>query len=86
VKVRTSLYEHAGGEEALHRLEEVFYAKVLADPVGVGNRELASAFGGQVGSAASVSTVVRKRWVQSSAWRRVSAKTIGCLGSGLGVG
>jgi hemoglobin len=29
----TSLYEHAGGEEALHRLEEVFYAKVLADPV-----------------------------------------------------
>jgi len=33
VKVRTSLYEHAGGEEALHRLEEVFYAKVLADPL-----------------------------------------------------
>jgi hemoglobin len=29
----TSLYEHAGGEEALHRLEELFYAKVLADPV-----------------------------------------------------
>ena len=29
----TSLYEHAGGEEALHRLEEPFYAKVLADPV-----------------------------------------------------
>jgi hemoglobin len=29
----TSLYEHAGGEEALHRLEEVFYAKALADPV-----------------------------------------------------
>jgi hemoglobin len=29
----SSLYEHAGGEEALHRLEEVFYAKVLADPV-----------------------------------------------------
>jgi hemoglobin len=29
----TSLYEHAGGEEALHRLEEVSYAKVLADPV-----------------------------------------------------
>lgn len=29
----TSLYEHAGGEEALHRLEEVFYAKVLADPL-----------------------------------------------------
>ncbi len=28
-----SLYEHAGGEEALHRLEELFYAKVLADPV-----------------------------------------------------
>ena len=27
----TSLYEHAGGEEALHRLEELFYAKVLAD-------------------------------------------------------
>ena len=29
----TSLYEHAGGEEAIHRLEEVFYRKVLADPV-----------------------------------------------------
>jgi hemoglobin len=28
-----SLYQHAGGEEALHRLEELFYAKVLADPV-----------------------------------------------------
>jgi hemoglobin len=28
-----SLYEHAGGDEALHRLEEVFYSKVLADPV-----------------------------------------------------
>jgi hemoglobin len=28
-----SLYEYAGGEDALHRLEEVFYAKVLADPV-----------------------------------------------------
>jgi len=28
-----TLYEHAGGEEALHRVEEVFYSKVLADPV-----------------------------------------------------
>jgi hemoglobin len=28
----TSMYEHAGGEEALHRLEELFYAKVLTDP------------------------------------------------------
>src|SRR5260370_35066316 len=28
-----SLYQHAGGEEALHRLEELFYARVLADPV-----------------------------------------------------
>ena len=28
-----SLYEHAGGEEALHRLEEVFYEKALADPI-----------------------------------------------------
>src|SRR5262245_25562493 len=26
-----SLYEHAGGEEALHRLEEIFYSSVLAD-------------------------------------------------------
>lgn len=25
-------YEHAGGEEALHRVEELFYSKVLADP------------------------------------------------------
>jgi hemoglobin len=29
----TSLYEHAGGEEALHRLEERFYSKLLADPL-----------------------------------------------------
>lgn len=28
-----SLYEHAGGEEALHRLEDLFYASVLADPL-----------------------------------------------------
>ena len=28
-----SLYEHAGGEEALHRLEATFYASVLADPL-----------------------------------------------------
>ena len=28
-----TLYEHAGGDEALHRLEELFYDKVLAHPV-----------------------------------------------------
>lgn len=28
-----SLYEYAGGEEALHRLEDAFYSSVLADPV-----------------------------------------------------
>ena len=28
-----TLFEHAGGEEALHRLEEVFYDSVLADPL-----------------------------------------------------
>jgi hemoglobin len=28
-----SLYEHAGGASALHRLEDIFYASVLADPV-----------------------------------------------------
>lgn len=27
-----SLYEHAGGDEGLHRLEECFYEKALADP------------------------------------------------------
>jgi hemoglobin len=31
--VEETLYEHAGGEEALHRLEDVFYEKALADPV-----------------------------------------------------
>ena len=31
--VTGTLYEHAGGEEALHRLEELFYTKALADPV-----------------------------------------------------
>ena len=29
----TTLYEFAGGDEALHRLEELFYSKVLDDPV-----------------------------------------------------
>src|SRR4051794_21649888 len=28
-----SLFEHAGGEPALHHLEETFYASVLADPL-----------------------------------------------------
>lgn len=28
-----SLYEFAGGDEALHRLEEIFYTMALADPV-----------------------------------------------------
>jgi hemoglobin len=28
-----TLYEHAGGDAALHRLEELFYRKALADPV-----------------------------------------------------
>jgi hemoglobin len=28
-----SLFEHAGGEAALHRLEDAFYKSVLADPL-----------------------------------------------------
>jgi hemoglobin len=28
-----SLYEHAGGEEGLHTLEDTFYSSVLADPL-----------------------------------------------------
>ena len=28
-----TLYEHAGGDDGLHRLEELFYNKALADPV-----------------------------------------------------
>ena len=28
-----TLYEHAGGEDALHRLEQLFYDSVLADPL-----------------------------------------------------
>jgi hemoglobin len=31
--MRESLYDHAGGDAALHRLEEVFYDKALADPL-----------------------------------------------------
>src|ERR1700722_16339982 len=31
--VTETLYEHAGGDDGLHRLEELFYAKALADPV-----------------------------------------------------
>jgi hemoglobin len=29
----STLYEHAGGEQALHRLEQTFYTRVLADPL-----------------------------------------------------
>jgi hemoglobin len=32
-KVTETLCEHAGGEKGLHRLEELFYEKALADPV-----------------------------------------------------
>jgi hemoglobin len=28
-----TIYEHAGGDEAIHRLEAIFYDKVLEDPV-----------------------------------------------------
>jgi len=28
-----SLFEHAGGQAALHRLEDLFYASVLRDPL-----------------------------------------------------
>jgi hemoglobin len=28
-----SLYDHAGGEHALHRLEQIFYDSLLADPL-----------------------------------------------------
>lgn len=31
--VTQTLYEHAGGDDGLHRLEELFYEKALADPV-----------------------------------------------------
>jgi hemoglobin len=30
---RPTLYEYAGGEAAIHRLEAIFYGKVLADPL-----------------------------------------------------
>jgi hemoglobin len=30
---RPTLYEHAGGEAALHRLEQIFYDSVLRDPL-----------------------------------------------------
>jgi hemoglobin len=29
----TTLFEHAGGHEALHRLEQIFYDSVLRDPL-----------------------------------------------------
>jgi hemoglobin len=31
--VMPTLFEHAGGEPALHRLEDMFYSSVLADPL-----------------------------------------------------
>lgn len=32
-QVNESLYQHAGGDEGLHRLEQIFYASVLRDPL-----------------------------------------------------
>jgi hemoglobin len=61
-----SLFEFAGGEEVLHRLESIFYASVLADSLlkplfGDGKPEhvdrltafTAESFGGRTGSAGS---------------------------------
>jgi hemoglobin len=31
--VNETLFQHAGGDEGLHRLEEIFYTKALADPI-----------------------------------------------------
>jgi hemoglobin len=28
-----TIYEHAGGDDAIHRLEQIFYDKVLEDPI-----------------------------------------------------
>jgi hemoglobin len=33
VQAMPTLFEHAGGEAAIHRLEQVFYDSVLADPL-----------------------------------------------------
>lgn len=33
IRSMPTLFEHAGGEQALHRLEQVFYDSVLADPL-----------------------------------------------------
>jgi hemoglobin len=33
IRSMPTLFEHAGGEEALHRLEQIFYDSVLADPL-----------------------------------------------------
>jgi hemoglobin len=32
-QIKESLYQHAGGEDGLHRLEQVFYDSVLRDPL-----------------------------------------------------
>ncbi len=31
--VNETLYDHAGGDDGLHRLEEIFYEKAIADPI-----------------------------------------------------
>ena len=28
-----TIYEHAGGDEAIHRIEDIFYDKVIEDPI-----------------------------------------------------
>ena len=69
-----TLYEHAGGEPAIHRLEGIFHAKVLADPVlkpllGNGRPEhvdhltafTAESFGGRIVSRANWVSPIDRR-------------------------
>jgi hemoglobin len=61
-----TLFEHAGGEDGIHRLEQTFYDSVLADPMlqplfGAGKAShvehltmfTAESFGGPIASVAS---------------------------------
>ncbi len=74
-RTRPRQHGHAPLTSRRRRSAAVFRAPA----VGIGNPELASAPASR-GVGWSVRAVVRKRWVQSSAWRRVSAKTIGMPG------
>jgi thioredoxin reductase len=56
----TTLYEHAGGDPGLHRLEDDFHSKVLADPLLQPN-DLAAMLGCSLSAGDTIETDIDGR-------------------------